>query len=517
MLWSDAENKWVVEDKDNTPVWFESVVRELRTEPAKLSGISSVNDEKIAWTIRAPEADQGAWLVYRRYPSSANRIWEAVGIPLVIASVVVLWLVFWASISIANLVGRTRTQNELLQARAQELAEARDGERKASRAKSMFLANMSHEIRTPLNAILGLSQIGLKETKEGESRDKFSHILAAGEHLLDLINDVLDFSKIEAGKLLIEPRTVHLQDTVRGFINMISARAEEKDLTLTLDFGPDLPGWVKTDPLRLRQILLNLLSNAVKFTHQGNVSLSIAKQEGILRFTVKDSGIGLNDHEISRLFAPFEQADSSTTRQFGGTGLGLKISRDLALLMGGDISVDSKKNVGSTFTLTLPLVEVSAPAKQRTDTYAGGPRLVGYRFLAAEDVSINRMILERVLQNEGAEVVFAENGKQAVDLVRQAGGEQFDAVLMDIQMPVMDGYEATRQILSIEPHLPVIGLTAHALEEERDKCLSAGMVAHVTKPFDLKTLATTLSQYVKEHSPATRSQDHDLDSATSIH
>lgn len=359
-----------------------------------------------------------------------------------------------------------------------------------------FLANMSHEIRTPLNAVLGMARIGLRDNLQSSAGGQFRHILNSGQHLLGVINDILDFSKIEAGKLEVETRRFQLAVMAEEVVNLMREPAREKSLPLNACIAADLPDWIEGDSLRLRQILVNLLSNAIKFTRQGEVKLSILKQDQCTLFQVADSGIGISDVQMEMLFQPFQQADSSTTRRYGGTGLGLVISRRLAELMGGDIAVESTLGKGSVFTLRLPL-KVAEPVFATTSSaLVGVRRLSELRILAAEDLEINRIILEDLLLYEGAKVVFAEDGQQVLDRLEADGEDAFDVVLMDIQMPVMDGHEATRRLLEVAPRLPVIGLTAHALEEERDKCMASGMVDHVTKPIDVDVLVATIHKHV---------------------
>ncbi len=381
---------------------------------------------------------------------------------------------------------KAETDREAARAAAEHLA----------RVKSEFLANMSHEIRTPLNAVLGLAQIGARDSAGRSSQETFTRIQDAGQHLLAVINDILDISKLDAGKLRIETHPFVLSSTLDSVIGLVAARAEAKGLALSVRLAPDLPARVAGDALRLAQILTNLLSNAIKFTPRGEVLMFVAREGDNIHFHVVDTGIGMNEEQVARLFTPFEQADSSTTREYGGTGLGLAISRDLARLMGGNIHVISRHGEGSSFTLNLPLPEASAPEHSAGITSASGPRLDGISVLAAEDVEVNRLILEDLLVHEGARVVFAENGQQAIERLEEAGVGAFDVVLMDIQMPVMDGFAATRQMREIAPALPVIGLTAHALEEERDKCLAAGMVAHVTKPINIDLLVAAILRHV---------------------
>jgi PAS domain S-box-containing protein len=276
----------------------------------------------------------------------------------------------------------------------------------AAQAKGRFLANMSHEIRTPLNAVLGLAQIGMRDAGESAAGLTFARIAQAGEHLLGVINDVLDISKIEAGKLQVESLPFALLATLDSVISFVSGRAEDKGLAMSVSLSPDLPEWVAGDGLRVAQVLTNLLSNAIKFTASGEVGLRVARDGEHTYFLVTDTGIGMNDEQLGRLFQAFEQADSSMTRAYGGTGLGLAISLELARLMGGDITVSSRPGAGSSFTLHLPLPTAVPPEHAVRDTPAQGPALSGLRVLVADDVEFNRVVLEALLLREGAQVVF---------------------------------------------------------------------------------------------------------------
>jgi signal transduction histidine kinase/CheY-like chemotaxis protein/HPt (histidine-containing phosphotransfer) domain-containing protein len=369
----------------------------------------------------------------------------------------------------------------------------------ANVAKSSFLANMSHEIRTPLNGVLGMARIGQRESHgRGRSEEIFTRILDAGEHLLGVINDILDFSKIEAGKLSIETRPMRLATAIDTAVDLIAERAAAKRLDLKVSVSPDLPKWVIGDAMRIRQILVNLLSNAVKFTQHGCVKLNVQRMESDVWFAVSDEGIGIEQDKVSRLFRPFEQADASTTRKYGGTGLGLAISNNLASLMGGSIRVVSAPEQGSTFVLSLPLPEVDAPANEEaTDVALIGTsqRLAGVRILAAEDNEMNLLVLEDLLCHEGVRLTVVRNGRLAVAAVE--GGGLFDIVLMDVQMPEMDGLEATTRMRRIAPDLPIIGLTAHALAEEHAQCRDAGMNDVATKPIDVDKLVATIARHVK--------------------
>ena len=369
----------------------------------------------------------------------------------------------------------------------------------ANRAKGRFLANISHEIRTPLNAVLGLAQTGKRCSQDRVVRDRFSHILKSGQHLLAIINEILDLSKLGAGKLCVESRPLDLVAIINDALGIARESAHAGDLELTIEIDRRLPGWVMGDPLRLRQILVNLLDNAVKFTQEGDVRLTVIPDGNRICFSVIDTGIGMDDSKINQIFEPFEQVDGSTTRQFGGTGLGLPISRNLARLMGGDITVQSTLDQGSTFTLCLPLETAEQPDDyQPGEVPSEAARLAGRRVLAVEDDELNRKVLCEMLEYEGAVVTLAESGRQALEYLEMFGPSAFSIVLMDVQMPMMDGYEATRRIHSIDAGLPVVGLTAHAMNEEQERCIAAGMMARLTKPIDLDVLVSVLLEKSRE-------------------
>ncbi|MCV2370645.1 ATP-binding protein [Roseateles oligotrophus] len=384
-----------------------------------------------------------------------------------------------------------------------ELSQAKDEAERLALAKSDFLANMSHEIRTPLNAVLGLAQLGIGRSGDPiAARSGFERIVRSGRHLLGVINDILDYSKVESGKLDIENLPCNLSHLVKEVLELVSERADAKNLRLRIEYKAT-HDWVMLDTLRATQILVNLLSNAIKFTDKGRVVLAVEQKNGRLLFAVTDTGVGISPEQQSRVFTAFEQADSSTTRKFGGTGLGLSISSQLAVAMGGGISVSSEPGIGSCFTLDLPFLqatpEVSTPHREEAPPLEAQPSnplgsapLSGLRILITDDVDINREILQDMLAAVGADVMAAEGGAQALQRLREAGPSGYDLVLMDVQMPDMDGYEATRLIHQLAPKLKVLALTAHALPEERRRCLAAGMVAHVTKPIDQAELIRVL-------------------------
>jgi PAS domain S-box-containing protein len=427
----------------------------------------------------------------------ADTYWRADGSPLAVSvtthPMLVRDILVGAVVSFQDITGR--------QNREEAREAARTAAERLARTKSEFLANMSHEIRTPLNGVLGMAKIGQRESfGRGRSQEIFERILDSGKLLLGIVNDILDFSKIEAGKLEVEAQPLRLASVIATTLDLVSERASAKGLELNSSLAPELPAWVLGDALRIQQILINLLSNAVKFTERGRVGLSVERSPGDageLCFAVSDEGIGMTQEQVSRLFQPFEQADSSTTRKFGGTGLGLAISSNLACLMGGTIRVQSTPEKGSIFTLalTLPVTVPLADAAVQPAAPAPGQRLAGIRILAAEDNEVNQLVLEDLLVAEGVHLTLVGNGRLAVEAVERAG-ETFDLVLMDVQMPEMDGREATRRIRQIAPDLPIIGQTAHALAEEHASCRAAGMCDVVTKPLDTEIVVAVLLRHL---------------------
>jgi PAS domain S-box-containing protein len=372
----------------------------------------------------------------------------------------------------------------------------------AARVRSEFLASMSHELRTPMNGVLGLAQLGHRESaNDPVARTRFGQILECGKLLVTVINDVLDFSKIEAGKVAIESVTFDPSRVVASTLQLFEVAATRKGLTLSARVSPDVPRACLGDPTRLEQILVNLVSNGVKFTAAGSVTLTAARRGHDLEFAVTDSGIGIPSDEIERIFLPFEQGDGSFTRQYGGTGLGLAISRRLALLMKGSVSVESAPGVGSTFRFTMPLREgVAALDAPGSPPPTGTRRLEGVRVLAAEDDEFCAMVVRELLEAEGALVEIVGDGEAALARVER-DPSSCDLLLTDVQMPRLDGLELTRRARRIAPSLPVIGQTAHALPESMERCRAAGMCAIVQKPFDLDTFVDVLSRHVLRRAP----------------
>ena len=396
----------------------------------------------------------------------------------------------------------------LQRAAAEAREQALNAAEHLAQVKSEFLANMSHEIRTPLNGVLGFAQIGYRNFQDcTQAFNAFEKILSSGNRLLAVVNDILDFSKIEAGKMSIEQTEASLDEIIESALNLVRDRALAKRLELRVEKTPDLPPSCLSDPLRIGQILLNLLSNAVKFTESGSVTLSASHSGNELIFRVTDTGIGIDCTRIDSLFNPFQQLDGSSTRRFDGTGLGLAISKRILELMDGSIHVESQPGTGSTFEVRLPYIKPDshcAPedcSSLKDSAGQSAPPLSGLNILVAEDDAVSQLVLEHNLLEDGAKVVIVNNGHEAILRIMADGADFYDLVLMDIQMPEMDGYQATRRIREFAPKLPVIGQTAHALEEEKAKCFAAGMIDHISKPIDPLTLSSTLLRIIgsKKH------------------
>ena len=401
--------------------------------------------------------------------------------------------------------------------RAKEIAES------ASSAKSEFLANMSHEIRTPLTAIIGYTDLLVHDDQYVRDPAMLSSSLKAvhnnAEHLLVILNDILDLTKIDAGMMQIESVELCPAELIREAAAMLSARAVAKGIGLEVNFLTELPTAVISDPTRIRQILLNLIGNAVKFTDEGHVAVDVSYQSlpdgsGRLVIAVRDTGIGIaaDDVKILKNFDPFTQADGSTTRRFGGTGLGLRLTNSFAKRLGGSLSIESELGVGSTFTVAIEVManpdgvmqhpapvepgEHEKTAKRKTIKQDG---LSGVRILLVEDGPDNQKLLSYMLGKAGANVSIASNGREAVEIVEQLGEAEknsYDLVLMDMQMPEIDGYSATAMLRDLGFYGPIIALTAHAMEGDRQRCLNAGCQDYLTKPVPSRVLVEACQKWI---------------------
>jgi len=414
----------------------------------------------------------------------------------------------------------------------EDLRKARDTAEHLARVKTEFLANMSHEIRTPMNAILGMIHLIWQTDLTNKQVNYLDTMEQSAKLLLHIINDILDFSKIEAGKLLLDPTSFSLRETVGETFNMFKDTIKKKNLGYELEIAPDIPLTVFGDSIRLKQILINLLNNAMKFTAKGSVQLDVRlgqriddrdKKHVIVLFAVSDTGIGISEDEVERLFSPFVQSDSSMTRKYGGTGLGLTISKNLVEMMGGTIWCESRKNQGTTFFFTIdfglptssqtneteqdktsengPQGDLKHERKRKTDQKELGKieipeHLQSLLILLVEDNKINQLVAKEILKNQGFRVEIANNGKEAVDMVRR---KSYGLVLMDIQMPEMDGFQATEAIRKdpLFAELPIIAMTAHTMAGYQQQCLDAGMNDYTTKPIIPEKLYELIIQWGK--------------------
>jgi signal transduction histidine kinase/DNA-binding NarL/FixJ family response regulator len=420
-----------------------------------------------------------------------------------------------AAISLENATLYNEMENRV-ERRTREIALKNDELEKASvradnanQAKSVFLANMSHEIRTPINAITGFTTLALRTELDSKQVDYLRKIETAATGLLRVINDLLDYSKIEAGHLDMEEIPFRLSGVVESLIGYVDMLAAHKGLKLLVNIEPGVPEYLIGDGLRLGQVLLNLSSNAIKFTEHGEVELRVAVEERMgerlrLRFAVRDTGIGLTPQQAAKLFQPFVQADTSTTRRFGGTGLGLVICQRLVEMMRGRIWLESQPGVGTTFSFfaevgvgSVETAETAPPRPQRRKTPHRN-ELRGVRLLLIEDNPINQQLARELLQQEGAEVDVADHGLHGLELLQGHATGYFDAALIDLQMPGIDGYETVRRIRHIlqGETLPVIAMTAHAMREERERTLAAGMQDHIAKPIDVDLLIGSLRHWI---------------------
>ncbi|NLW78703.1 MAG: response regulator [Ruminococcaceae bacterium] len=388
-----------------------------------------------------------------------------------------------------------------------ELIHAKETAEMASGAKSEFLARMSHEIRTPLNAVTGMAHIARNTTDAGKIQSCLAQIESSSNHLLGIINDILDFSRAESGRMPLEETDFSLRENIGFVLTMLEPKAKEQDIHIHLDSFNVAHDVVTTDALRLNQVLVNLLSNAVKFSHAGGtVRLRVNEFEhvgdsSIFRFDVVDEGIGISPQQASRLFRPFEQANVGVARTYGGTGLGLAISKNLVEMLGGEIDLDSREGEGSTFGFTIRCpakAETSEPGPAQAAAELSPEDFAGKRGLVVDDIAINREIIRELLADSGLEIETAASGKEALEAFSRAPEHYYDIILMDIQMPEMDGCTATSAIRALPRadagDVRIVAMTANVLQEDVNRAMDAGMDAYLNKPIEVDNMVAILRQ-----------------------
>lgn len=499
----DKNNEILVAEKNkNEKTLLNNILFEIKKK--NIEGRIKNNVSNYFWVLKdAPNSKNKLLLVYPFSPSTLSEFNNFFGLPFIISGLILCWIMVWTSIILSSLVVKLQNQKQALSEQAIDIEKSRDQAMYANQTKSNFLANMSHEIRTPLTSIIGFAESGLDvEQSKTERINATNIIIKSGKHLLNIINEILDLSKIETGKLNVEQIPTSIIEIVEEINQIISVMAKEKGLFFEIKYTYPLPENFISDPLRIKQILLNLCSNAIKFTKHGKVSLNVSfsSEFSNLKIEVVDTGIGMIDEQIEKIFKPFEQADSSTTRKYGGTGLGLTLSKQLIEILNGTITVASTIDKGSIFTVIFKDIGVdnyiSNPSGndsiEKDSKLYGIPKLTGSVLLAEDNVDIQDLV-KLLVKKVGIEIDVVENGEQAIEATLKA---EYDLILLDIQMPVMDGLTAMKILSEQGYKRPVCAMTANAMQEDRDECKAAGFSGFISKPINRNDLYTLLSKYL---------------------
>ncbi len=518
VLDENNNEKYISKNKDIARSDLTKIITEIKNK--KFEGPLEIDHSPFFWIAigfdKGELQNNNLLMIYSLSSTAYSEFFKFFGFPLIISGFLLCWLMVWASIILSSFIVKLEKQKLKVSSQAADVERARDEAMHANLAKSHFLANMSHEIRTPLTAIIGYAESSLDVDQTLEERSKATKtIIKSGKHLLHIINEILDLSKIEAGKLEIEKLPFSIVHVLEDINQIVSNMAYEKGLNFKINYVFPIPDKIYSDQLRIKQILLNLCSNAIKFTDEGSVLLNVSYSDetSILKFEVVDTGIGLTEEQKDKIFSSFEQADSSITRKFGGTGLGLMLSKQLLEMLNGTLSVKSTVDYGSKFIATIKLEDADQTGYiyeiHPKETAASGnlsnvaaPLLDG-KVLVAEDNKDIQGLVNLLLKKTGVEVNIVENGKLAVEI---AAAENYDLILMDLQMPVMDGKTAMKQLISQSCSVPVIAMTANAMKSDREECKQLGFAGFISKPIDRNDLHTVLLQYLK---PAQRSENND--------
>lgn len=496
------------EKKENS---LNNLLAKIKANSALYEGQINQNNTDYSWFIRDLTAytnkKYSLLIIYPLSSSVMSDVLNFFGLPFFISGFLLCWVMVWTSIILSSLVTKLENQKHILSTQAVDIEKARDEALLANSAKSNFLANMSHEIRTPLTSIIGFAESSLDIDQSMKERSKATKtIIKSSKHLLHIINEILDLSKIESGKFEIENTSVYLLEILDEINTIVCKSAEDKGISFGVNYTYPLPEKIISDRFRLTQILLNLCSNAIKFTEQGNVYLNVSfkPESSSLTFEVIDSGIGMSEDQLEKVFKPFEQADNTITRKFGGTGLGLTLSKQLAERLNGDIFVESTLSKGSRFVVELKVLEAEdscnlyennfkqAPTKLSTITIET-PNLKG-KVLLVEDNKDIQDLIKLLMKKVDITIDVVENGKLAIQSVTE---NDYDLILMDIQMPVMDGLTAMKELKQLSYEKPVIAMTANVMQKDRDDCMAAGFSGFISKPINRNDLYLALIHHLK--------------------